>query len=649
MRQRRAGRWALLAALWLLVALVGTWPLALHWRDHIPGPPWDGFVWLYDLWWLRESLFVRGISPFWQSEIFVPFGGYAVLLSDVNLSNKALALPLLLAADQIVAYNGLVLLSSALSGLGAFLLARRLTGSAWGGVAAGLIFAWSPYRLTSLAGGLPPVFATQWLPFVLLALEWLRDPARAHQWRRNGALLGLFTALQALTSWYNAYTLALVLALWIAIRFRHLLTVRAVTRPPTLRVAIGNRPAIQGLALGTAIAATLVLPPFVALLRASRGAAANWTFFSIELWQAGLDDFLRPSIFHPLWGGVSLAARGNILPDYPWNAPGVLYLGWIPVALALLALWRGRGRWRWAALAVLLAAGLLALGPTLHWNGQRAYLPVGDGVKEAIVTVVKAVEARAPHRLTIPQAFFYAYPGKSFIPLPPLFGYLFVGFLQGVRWWLRFSLATTLMVALLAAAGIAVGGRRVAVGGWRTRLLPAALLLAITIEFWPAPLAFGLGYAGDGALERRLRELPPGTVIELPLVRSTAGPGMYRQVWHRKPLAGGVVTYFPPAWQAAAPTLAAFPSPESVALLRSWGVRWVVLSPALYDSGWADQPGDSWAAVQARLAVTPGLRIVATEQETPSRLGDHISPRLRERRAPIDPDRVLILEVTGAE
>lgn len=615
-------------ALWLLVGLIGCWPLPLHWREFIPGPPWDGFVWLYDLWWLREALFVRQVSPLWMPDIFAPLGGYNVLLSDANLSNKALALPLLLAADQVVAYNWLVLLSGALSGVGGWLLARRLTGSSLAGLVAGVVFAWSPYRLSSMATGLPPVFATQWLPFTLLGLEWLL--ARRPSWRRDGLLTGLFFALQALTSWYNAYTLALVVPLWLLVRGW-----------PWRRRLLAPR-VLGGLTLFALAGGGLVAPVFVGLLLASRGAQANWTFFSIELWQAGLDDFLRPSIYHPLWGQLSVAARGATLPDYPWNAPGILYLGWLPLALALLVLWRGRGRWRWAALLVLLIAAVLALGPTVHWAGQRLYLPVGTPLQTWVVTLVKTLERAAPNKLTIPQAFFYAYPGKVFIPLPAMLGYLFLPFVDGIRWWLRLSLATTLMIGLLGGAGLSL------VASQRQRLrgpLVALLLLALLVEFWPAPLAYGLGYAGDGALERRLRELPPGTVIEFPLVRSTSGPGIYRQVWHRQPLASGAVTYYPPDWQAAESTLAGFPSPESLALLRQWGVRWIVVSPALYDAGWADRPDDRWERVRARLAATPDLQVVGEVAESPSRLGDRISLQLRERRAPIDPDRVLIFEL----
>ncbi|HBY94097.1 MAG TPA: hypothetical protein DEP84_09080, partial [Chloroflexi bacterium] len=386
----------------------------------------------------------------------------------------------------------------------------------------------------------------------------------------------------------------------------------------------------------------LVAPVFVGLLLASRGAQANWTFFSIELWQAGLDDFLRPSIYHPLWGQLSLVARGATLPDYPWNAPGILYLGWVPLGLGVLALWRGRSRWHRAAILVLLSAAILALGPTVHWAGQRLYLPVGTAVQARVVALVKGLEHLAPNKLTIPQAFFYASPGKVFVPLPAMLGYLFLPFVDGIRWWLRLSLATTLMIGLLGGAGLALVARQ---RRHFQRTIVVLLLLALLVEFWPAPLAYGLGYAGDGALEQRLRELPGGTVIEFPLVRSTSGPGMYRQVWHHQPLAGGAVTYYPAGWQAAEPVLAGFPSPESLALLHRWGVRWIVISPALYESGWADTPGDHWTAVQARLAASPALRLVGEVAESPSRLGDRISPQLRERRAPIDPDRVLIFEL----
>src|SRR5512137_2060699 len=106
-----------LAALAFFTALtpIMTYPMALHLADAVPGPPWDNFVWLYDLWWFKHSLFDAGVSPWFNPQIFHPFG-YNVGLSETILASKALGLPVTLLAGEVATFNILVLASFALSG-----------------------------------------------------------------------------------------------------------------------------------------------------------------------------------------------------------------------------------------------------------------------------------------------------------------------------------------------------------------------------------------------------------------------------------------------------------------------------------------------------------------------------------------------------
>src|SRR6266571_5415200 len=60
----------LLAAL----ALLWTWPLALHLRDSIPGLPGDNFSFLWNLWWMRRVLGDHALSFFHSTYLFSPFG-----------------------------------------------------------------------------------------------------------------------------------------------------------------------------------------------------------------------------------------------------------------------------------------------------------------------------------------------------------------------------------------------------------------------------------------------------------------------------------------------------------------------------------------------------------------------------------------------
>src|SRR3972149_613283 len=71
----RKGREHLPALLLLAaMAVVWTWPLALHFRDHIPGQPGDNYSFLWNLWWMRKALSAPELSFFQPSYLFSPFG-----------------------------------------------------------------------------------------------------------------------------------------------------------------------------------------------------------------------------------------------------------------------------------------------------------------------------------------------------------------------------------------------------------------------------------------------------------------------------------------------------------------------------------------------------------------------------------------------
>src|SRR6266550_3974398 len=55
-------------------ALVWTWPLAIHFHDHIPGTPGDNFSFLWNLWWMRHVLADHAAGFFHSNYLFFPFG-----------------------------------------------------------------------------------------------------------------------------------------------------------------------------------------------------------------------------------------------------------------------------------------------------------------------------------------------------------------------------------------------------------------------------------------------------------------------------------------------------------------------------------------------------------------------------------------------
>ncbi len=608
-----------------LMSLIATYPLVSHLTDAIPGPPWDNFNWLFDVWWFKEAIFVRGSSPLFQPNIFYPIG-YAFGTSDAVWANKLLSLPFLLWGGDVLAYNLIVLGSFVLSGLGGYLLVYLLVRRKGPALLAGAIFALSPFRTATVAAGWLPTFPTQWLAFTLVALELTVRRRRL----RHGLLAGLFLALHALTSWYYTFLAAIFVPLYLLLRCR---------RAPRDLL----RPIWRQLLLAATVTGLLVAPALWITLRADSGGLLAWSLFDVELWAASLSDFFVPSIYHPLWGKLTLLWHGPV-PAYPWYTPGMLYLGWIPLALALWALWHRRDhRLLWGGWA--LAGALLALGTTLHWAGERVYLQGPSQIQYYLYRLLFALDRFALHPLEAPRRLFYAIPNGFFIPLPALLAHMFVPFMASIRWWVRFGLVTVLGVAVLAGLGLDDLQRRYS-RLMRRNAVTALLLLGIVVEFAAFPFTAGLSRVAPQPVDRWLAaQAGKGAVIQFPLIKSKNGPALYAYVFHRKPLAYGFGSFYPPAWQAAEERLADFPDDASLAILRQWDVRYVIVSPSLYDAGWADRPQDTWDDVQHRLNGQQALRLAGKFPEESLRLGDKVTPYVRGTRLPFDQGDVLVYEL----
>lgn len=575
-----------------------TWPLPKRLLSQVPGPPWDNLVWLYDFWWFKQSVFVQGIAPWYNALIFRPFG-YHTGLSETTLASKALVLPFLLLSDEVLAYNALVLLSFFLSGLAAYLLTTDLTGRRSAGLIAGVIFAFCPYRIHALGAGWIPLLSTQWVVLAFWGLErMMRQPTR-----RTGFLTGLFLALTFLSSWYYLVMVGGFAGLYVILRrliLRHRLSWRALAPAGLVCVAV---------------IAALTLPALIPLLGSKR-EAITWTLRDVEKWSAGPEDFFFPNIYHPLWGTAALRWRAWV-PSYPWYAPGFDFLGYVPLALAAVGLRRG-GRPRFAPLAIVgVLAFILALGPTLHFAGQRVYVPVPAGIETAFSRAMYVLTGRLALNKT--PYFPLRVEGAIPVPLPGLLFYLFVPFAGGMRTFYRFGLLTMLAVAVLSGVGASSVLRRWR-GMTRQGAVTALLMAAVLLEFVAVPFPYGftdLNRLRNQPLDRWLVEQPPGLVMRLPLATAWNGSALYRTTVSRQPAAYGHGTFYEPEYLRQAADLASFPDEAAFARLHAWGIRYLVLSTGSYDGGWSDRPGQSWAQVQATLAARPDIVFRGTFEDRP--------------------------------
>ncbi|HEY6136865.1 MAG TPA: hypothetical protein VI670_03790 [Thermoanaerobaculia bacterium] len=169
-----------------------TWPLAANLGSAVawPGDPFIN-IWILDWdWW---ATFHQPFSLF-QANTFYP--AKLPLAYSENLYGIAVVLFPFRAAGlgPIAAYNVAMLLGYAFSGFGAYALGRYVTGGWWAGVAAGIFYAFVPFRITH-ASHVQHVWAG-WLPLLIVALlHYAKRPA----WGR-AALFGAAFLMNGLSN-----------------------------------------------------------------------------------------------------------------------------------------------------------------------------------------------------------------------------------------------------------------------------------------------------------------------------------------------------------------------------------------------------------------------------------------------------------------
>jgi len=613
-----------------------TYPMVLHLADAVPGPPWDNFVWLYDLWWFRHSIFDLGISPWFNPQMFHPFG-YNVGLSETILASKALGLPVLLLGGDTLAFNILVLASFVLSGFTMYLLVLRLTLNPWAALLSGTTYAFAPYRIHALAAGWIPLLPTQWLPLTLLYLDKALDERRS----RPAVMAGFFAALSALSSWYYAYMLVIILPIYVLVRAR------------PWRFTLTDRRLWKAAAAFVTVVATLTVP--VAIPAAGLGSSSlSWSLGYADRWSASLDDFFLPNIYHPLWGQFFLRLRSQV-PEYPWYAPGFIYLGMLPLLLAIIALaprLKGRDATlrpspRLALFLSGLVSAILALGTTLHVAGQRVYLPVPPAVEEGFSRLMIILSSK----LALHTAVYSSLRSSAAIPLPlPGFlAFLFLPLFSAMRHWYRFGIITTLAVAVLAGLGAAMVLRRWS-NASRQAMAAAVLIGLVLLDFVAVPLPYGLSYTSIVQPVDRWLAQQPGefAIMQFPLVRALNGPMLYRGIVHGKRMTYGHGTFYPPSYVEAEKTLGRFPEPACLDMLKAWGVRYIIVGSRSYAEGWGDLPGQTWESMRKTTEASGRLRLVQTFDEIPFWKDERVSAILRKELTPdpISVDHVYVYELT---
>jgi hypothetical protein len=267
-------------------------------------------------------------------------------------------------------------------------------------------------------------------------------------------------------------------------------------------------------------------------------------------------DYVIPNQLHPVWGEPFMRAHAeeNIIETNLYAGFAlctVILAGWLARRRARGEAGRASGPW----VVLVVVAGVLSLGLTLH--GLEGTLQMG-------------------------------WPwGEGPVPMPGQLLYDWLPFYSSMRAYARFGLLVAL--GLVALGGIAWGYLlRWGPGGFRvrSRWLATVALVAVVVDLWAAPYAWGMSPVRESEPARFVASLPAGAVMRMPLAASQSGPALWAQVYYGKPVAYGYETFEPEGWRARRPELETFPDEQALDVLAEWGVRYVVVDGNSYGANW---------------------------------------------------------------
>ena len=616
--------WHALAA-YVGLAIIATWPLVQGLSRDVAWDLGDSVFVMWALAWDCEHLLallhgdLSSIATFFDANIFHP-APLTLAYSEHFIAQAVQVLPIwAVTGNPILCYNLLFLSTFVLSGLGAYLFVRELTGNPRAAFVAGLLFAFAPYRIPQSAH--LQVLSSQWMPFALYGFRRYFASVGDPQGRRWRPLAGAVAALvtQNLSCGY------------------YLMQRRAWRRWTTWWH------------LSVAAAAVLLLTvPFLlpyAAVRDQLGIERG----SGEVLRYSADVYSYATAFteQPVWGRI---ARAFPKPE------GDLFPGLVAMLLAVIGVitWRrdepappaaSLRPLHWVLLAAsalhVIAAAATLLYRRLTFDVGLFVLRIGNidqlllrALVLALIVVILAPGARVRVAAFMrAQGFFVlallAAMWLSLGPAPQALGrpldligpYRFLyehapGF-DGLRVPARFAMIAVLMLAVLGGYGAAALSR------WRAA---TPVLVTVAAAFLAESLVLPFTVNGMGPLrayatpEARLYRPERAPMVyqalarernvvlaELPLGQSDYDVrAMFYSIVHHGRLLNGYSGFFPPHYGQLALALSDVPGHSGAAwdALRASGASHVLV----HEGAWLNEQGRNTTAALRHLGATEVFR-----------------------------------------
>ncbi|MBD2713630.1 hypothetical protein KBK19_01135 [Microvirga sp. STR05] len=489
-------RLTLLLAFYALLFVVFTWPLAANFTSSflaVPGR--DSYQFFWNVWHFRDAV-LSGHNPYVTDWVFYPHGSGLVMHAYTPL----MGLVSVLLGNEMLAVNTGLLLSYALSGTGAYLLARRWIKSPILSLLAGFVFAYSPYKLQRLPEHYNLVL-TATVPFYILLF------LRAFEFREGrflpivrswGAVAGCFALgiVTLLSDYYVLFGLlyfSLAYAAWFWFRIGRIRWRERRTWFWLVGILVGSHLIIRLLRL--------------------KHVSENGGIW----WGGDVVSYLMPppTSRFVYWDWAERLYNNAEVFNMPGNLENTVFIGYVLPLLAVV-LW------------VLRLAQKRPVSQRFQDVQGRPLLWV---LIIFLLFTVPALRIYGHERLNLPTAILH-----------------FIPFFNNIRCPTRWIMMVGLLLPLVSFSALEAA--------WHGRLRPAtqillslALAVLIGLEFWPQPYQRA-SRAAIPAVFKEVAKLPGTTLVPIPLgildgyrqVGVMQSEQMFYQTLHRKKLPIGYLS-----------------------------------------------------------------------------------------------------------
>ncbi len=325
---------ALLTGLFILLTALFTYPISTAPDTYLKDLA-DSRLVTWTLAWNAHAIVNEPLNIF-DGNIYFPSEG-ALAWSETFLAPSLLVAPLNWAGHPVLAYNLVLLSSFVLSGVGAALWVRHMSGSLSAGIVAGVVWALAPGKFSQIAH--LHMMVGQWIPFALLYCSRFVASGRP----RHLLVMTAFVGLQIGFSLHYGVFLLPILAIYAALLLRLL-------PESALRARLVG---IPRLALGAGAVAVLIGAAAMFLAGGSSEASLERSLGEMQRYSARPWSFLAGSPFNQ-------AAHARWLFERYEVVEANYFAGLLPM---------------------LLAAGALLIALPLAVRGRDIRTP-SDGIKQ---------------------------------------------------------------------------------------------------------------------------------------------------------------------------------------------------------------------------------------------------------------------------